>query len=167
MNQVSLSMPVKPWYQQLWPWLLISMPLTAVVAGLATWYIAWKSNDGLVADDYYKRGVEINKVLNSEETARRLGLVANLTQTSAGLRLSIKAEREIVFPERLRLLVVSPVRSGQDRVIELIRENDVYLGSMDTLPPGRWNLLLEDEGSTWRIPAVAVFPLTAETVLKP
>src|SRR3954470_9953714 len=47
-------------------WLLIAGPLLVVVASLATAWIAYRSDDGLVASDYYKRGLLINRILPSE-----------------------------------------------------------------------------------------------------
>jgi len=40
-----------------------------VVAGLATAVIAVRTADGLVAEDYYRRGVDINRRLTREERA--------------------------------------------------------------------------------------------------
>jgi len=163
----AVSATVRPWYRQLWPWLLISLPLSAVIAGLATWYIAWRSNDGLVADDYYKQGMEINRSLASREIAIQLGLSAAMSAPAGQFSLMMSAEREITFPQRLRLKVLSPVRAGDDREIELMKVGETYQAS-DELPlDGRWNLLLEDEARTWKLLATAVFPLTQPVVLKP
>ena len=59
----------KPWYREPWPWILMSGPAVVVVAALATAVIAVRTADGLVAEDYYRRGVDINKRLTREERA--------------------------------------------------------------------------------------------------
>ena len=41
-----------------------------IVAGVYTTVLAFTSSDGLVADDYYKQGLAINKTLKREERAR-------------------------------------------------------------------------------------------------
>ena len=41
-----------PWYKQFWPWFLILLPGTAVVATLYTVVIANQYADDLVVDDY-------------------------------------------------------------------------------------------------------------------
>ena len=46
----------KPWYREPWPWFLISLPATAVAAGITTVWIAATNADGLVVGDYYKAG---------------------------------------------------------------------------------------------------------------
>ena len=49
-----------PWYRQFWPWFLICLPGSVVVAALTTMYIAHKGADDLVVDEYYKEGLAIN-----------------------------------------------------------------------------------------------------------
>ncbi|MDO6384711.1 FixH family protein [Uliginosibacterium sp. 31-12] len=167
MNNPAMSLEPRPWYRQLWPWLIISMPLTAVLAGAATWYLAWHSNDGLVADDYYKQGMEINRSLASQETARQLGLSGTLRQRGREVALHLEAEREITFPQRLNLHVVSPVKAGLDQDIELRREGGEYRGVLEGLSAGHWKLILEDQGGTWKLIASGVFPLDSVLDFKP
>ncbi len=95
------------------------------------------------------------------------GLAGSLRQAEGGLILSLKAEREISFPQRLRLRVLSPVRAGWDQVVWLEREEGLYRGRLESLPAGHWNLVLEDAGGTWKIPASVLFPLQAEVSLLP
>lgn len=46
-----------PWYREPWPWLLMAGPLIVIIAGLVTAWLAVTSSDGLVTDDYYKKGL--------------------------------------------------------------------------------------------------------------
>jgi len=55
--------PSKPWWKYGHVWLVISGPAVVVVAGFATAYIAVRSPDPVLAEDYYRRGVDINKTL--------------------------------------------------------------------------------------------------------
>jgi uncharacterized protein len=57
----------KRWYREPWPWILMAGPAIVVVAGIYTAFLAVTTNDGLVAEDYYRRGVEINRRLSGEE----------------------------------------------------------------------------------------------------
>jgi uncharacterized protein len=59
----------KRWYREPWPWILMAGPAIVVVAGCVTAFIAVTTSDGLVAEDYYRRGVEINRRLSTEERA--------------------------------------------------------------------------------------------------
>ena len=65
----ALSIPV-PWYRQRWPWLLFAGPAIVVVASFATLWLAASSDDGVIADDYYKRGLLINREI--DRTARAI-----------------------------------------------------------------------------------------------
>ena len=47
----SSSAQDKPWYRQFWPWFIIALPASAVVAGLLTLWIAISNPDYLVIDD--------------------------------------------------------------------------------------------------------------------
>ena len=58
----------KPWYREPWPWILMAGPAAVIVAGAVTMTLAFKYQDPLVAKDYYKRGVEINKELAKERS---------------------------------------------------------------------------------------------------
>lgn len=58
------------WTKEPWPWIVMAPPAAAVLAGIATLWIAVASADGLVAEDYYKQGLGINKVIAREERAR-------------------------------------------------------------------------------------------------
>lgn len=44
------------WYKQFWPWFIIALPASAVIASFTTLWIAISNPDGLVVtDDEYQR----------------------------------------------------------------------------------------------------------------
>ncbi len=47
----------RPWYRQLWPWLLIIPPAGAVIGGLLTLYLAITRPDTLVHQSCVRDGV--------------------------------------------------------------------------------------------------------------
>jgi uncharacterized protein len=49
--------PARPWYRQLWPWLLIVPPAAAVIGGGFTLYLALSHPDTLVRRDCAQDGV--------------------------------------------------------------------------------------------------------------
>jgi len=53
--------PARPWYRERWPWILMSCPAIVVVAGLGTAAIAVATADPLVTEDYYRKGLAINR----------------------------------------------------------------------------------------------------------
>ena len=88
MNDKTLKLAL-PWYRHPWPWLLMLGPFVVVVAGLLTAYIAFKSNDGLVDDDYYRKGLAVNQVTEREQTALRLGLQGEVMISEKGDQVRI------------------------------------------------------------------------------
>lgn len=52
-----------PWWRFPFVWLVIAGPAAVVVAGFVTAFIAVSGADPVVATDYYRRGIEINKTL--------------------------------------------------------------------------------------------------------
>ena len=58
----------QPWWKYGHVWLLISGPAVVVVAGITTAVIAMRNADPLVAEDYYRKGLEINKTLSQERS---------------------------------------------------------------------------------------------------
>jgi hypothetical protein len=139
---------MKPWYRHRWPWLLISGPAAAIVAGAATTWIAFSSADGLVAEDYYKEGMAINKVLAREERARELGIEVDLRLAPPRIAVLLHgAEPDVLFVH-----LAHATREGYDRRLRLSpTQAGVYEAELPLLPPGRWRIVIEDPRSTWRI----------------
>jgi hypothetical protein len=84
------SEAARPWYQEPWPWILAAGPAIVVVAGIFTAWLAVISNDGLVTDDYYRKGLAANQTIARSEQATRLGLVAGIR--IAEDRLSVRLQ---------------------------------------------------------------------------
>jgi hypothetical protein len=57
----------KPWWKFGHVWLIIAGPAAVVVAGFVTLFIAIRTPDPVIAEDYYKRGLDINKTLAAEK----------------------------------------------------------------------------------------------------
>jgi uncharacterized protein len=52
-----------PWWRFPLVWMVIAGPAAVVVAGLGTVWLAVRTPDPVVADDYYRRGMQINRTL--------------------------------------------------------------------------------------------------------
>ncbi len=57
----------QPWWQYGHVWLIIAGPAAVIVAGFLTLAIAIRMPDPVVAEDYYRRGLNINKTLAAEK----------------------------------------------------------------------------------------------------
>ncbi|HEX7112627.1 MAG TPA: FixH family protein [Mizugakiibacter sp.] len=137
-----------PWYRQLWPWLILSGPAAVLVAGAATIWIAFASADGLVAEDYYRQGMAINKVLAREEQAKRLGIAVQVKMERDAIRIQLEGAR----PDALFVHLVHATRAGHDQRLRLAPAGGgAYEAGLEPLPPGRWRIVIEDPRATWRI----------------
>lgn len=154
---------VKPWYTQSWPWFLIALPATAVIAGVITLWLAIRSDDGLVRADYYKEGLAINAVLAREKLAASMALAARVRVTDPRtLELVLGSPKEITLPQRIRLTLVHPLRVGRDRELVLDGTAGTFLARVGTLEAGRWQLQIEDEARSWRLAGSMRFPEDSE-----
>jgi hypothetical protein len=144
----------KPWYREPWPWLLMSGPAIVVVAGIYTAYLAIVSNDGLVADDYYKQGLAVNQMVARTQQANQMALLAEVVRSDDGtaLRVFLRGNERVVFPSSLTLHITHPTRSGLDQDVALRADGvGVYAGKMTTPLTGRWHIALEDAQHEWRL----------------
>ena len=138
----------RPWYREPWPWILMSGPAVVVVAGFVTLWIAYRTEDGLVADDYYKQGLAINKVLAKEDEAHRLGISASVRFLPGRLRIDLKGET----PPALFVRLAHATRAGYDMRLRLAPvARGTYETSLSHLPRGRWRVIIEDPRGLWRI----------------
>jgi hypothetical protein len=133
-------------------------PAIVVVAGAATTWLAIASNDGLVSDDYYKRGLAINRTIERTARADALGLGAVVDVSANGVAqvsLTSAGGEAAAGPETVRLLVTHPTRAGFDVQATLPRvAPGRYAGRVAAPAPGRWRVIVESEG--WRLPAVEI-----------
>lgn len=137
-----------PWYRDRWPWLLIAGPAAVLVAGAVTTWIAFASADGLVAEDYYKQGLAINKRLEREEAARRLGISASTSFKGELLRVELHGQH----PPALFVHLAHATRAGHDVRLRLAPVSPgVYETQVPALPAGRWRIGIEDPQGAWRI----------------
>ena len=62
MSQPELASP-QPWWKFAHVWMVIAGPAFVVVASFITFYLAASGKDPVVDEDYYRKGIEINKTL--------------------------------------------------------------------------------------------------------
>jgi len=157
----------EPWYKQFWPWVLIGLPGSVVIACMVTIVIAVKTQDGLVVDDYYKEGLAINQSLERDKNAAALGI-------SAILRLSPEADLfdlQLVGnakPGPVRLQLLHATIANLDQSVDLkIVGNEVLSADIAPLRAGKWYLQLESAEGNWRISGQINFPKDKVSRLTP
>jgi hypothetical protein len=139
---------MNPWYREPWPWILMSGPAAVIVAGAVTSWIAFSTSDGLVADDYYKRGLAINAVLKREQAAAQGGIDARVERADGQVRVRLRgAEPPVLF-----LNLVHATRAGNDVRLRLERAADgSYRAALPPLAAGHWRAVVDDPRGAWRV----------------
>jgi hypothetical protein len=144
---------IRPWYREPLVWLIIGLPLTAVVAGLSTLYIAVVTRDGMVSDDYYQRGLAINQSLDRDRAATRLGLKAQLHLDAATGSVVVRfaeAATATALPKTITLYWMYATHSGHDHTEQLVQSRDgAYRAVTPALVPGHWYVRIEAQD--WRL----------------
>jgi len=117
-------------------------PGIVVVASMVTLWLAATTDDAVVADDYYKRGLSINQRLERVDRAAALGLDAVADIAADGrVRVALaSASADIdAHPAVIVLGVAHATRGGLDRSAELVLGPDgTYDGRIEPVGPGRW-----------------------------
>ena len=111
-----------------------------VVAGLYTAWLAVTTNDGLVTEDYYKKGMSINQTVAQSASAERLGLRADL------------------LPPSIKVIVSHPTRAGLDQSRTMALIEGAYTASFQLPAAGHWVVLIGDEAQTWRLMGNVILP---------
>ena len=142
--------PRKPWYREPWPWFLMAGPGLVVVAAIATAVIAFRGADGLVADDYYKQGLGINRQLARDQAARDLALAGELRLLPGAVRVTLHATSAL--PDRITVRFAHHSRASEDRVVHPARNaQGAWEAPLGDLPAGRWRAIVET--AQWRVSA--------------
>jgi hypothetical protein len=63
MNAMTNEQAAKAWWRYPLLWMVIGGPAVVVVASFVTFWLAWRSPDALVSEDYYREGIQINRTL--------------------------------------------------------------------------------------------------------
>ena len=139
------------WKREPWVWMLISIPLAAVIMGVITITLAINTWSGLVVDDYYQKGKHINRVLARDRRAWELGLAANLTMASDGM-IAVRFDPAHPAPPRgdIELSLIHATRPGLDRSLLLHRiDSRLFVAELVLPGQGRWNVFLQTP--EWRL----------------
>lgn len=139
------------WHEEPIAWLVFGLPAVVVVASFITLGIAMEGSDSLVVDDYYKQGLEINKVLVREDHAKAAGLAFAPELAADGvLTLRFNAQPGFSYPEQIDLQLNHATRDDIDRTLPLTHAgNGVYVAKVGALEAGPW--YVDASTAQWRV----------------
>jgi len=145
----------KPWYTYPLVWMMIFIPFTAVIMGVVMIWLAIDTDDGLVADDYYKLGLEINRVIKRDKKAAELGLSAIIEFDNSTRLIRLQFEKGLLesFPKSLPLQLQHATRENSDITVLLDHGMDnQYIGHVNqSISEGVW--YFEIANQEWKLNA--------------
>jgi hypothetical protein len=155
---VSASDAQRPWYREVWPWLLMLPPLASVIGGVTMVYLAVGSPEALVVEDYARIEEITRERYTAEHRATELGVgaVVALRAVDGATQIVVEVEGGPAFslPRELALHFRHAGREDADRAVALKREADRYVGATD-LAVGRYELELAPLDDAWRLTGLA------------
>ena len=147
--------------------MVLAIPATAVVVGAVMLVLANITWDGLVADDYYRRGMEINRSLARDAEAARLGLRASVAFPASGVvetRIADVDGAAAVSGGRLHLHFARATRAGNDVRVSMTRDAaGTWRGTLPAMAPGKWYVEIGNE--QWRLAASVRMPASGEEIV--
>jgi uncharacterized protein len=152
MNTINSNENIKPWHKEFYVWMIIFFPVLAIVGGIVTTFLAVKSNDGLVVDDYYKQGLEINRTLERDQVAfdYNLDAIISLNQELEEVVIQFSSNSNFVYPQNLSVTFLHSTRAGLDKEVSMILTQDhIYRGNLAALEAGKWYVHIQRDN--WRL----------------
>ncbi len=139
------------WWSEPMVWLLIALPVTAVVASGITMWLAANGADPLVNEDYVKEGLAVRQVLDRDHKAAELGLTAAIEAVPGRLTVRLAGQLDSQ-PGSLTLTLSHPTDSARDMVLQLNPAGGgLYTTEFASLPEGRRELELTPANKIWRL----------------
>ncbi|SBP89831.1 FixH family protein [Thiomonas delicata] len=139
----------RPWWKEPWPWILLGLPGTVVVASLVTIAIAAIHADSLVTEHYYKKGLAVGHDIDKELRAKAMHLQGRLDQRGQDVVLEVEPD---VADTGLLLRLRHPYAPEHDLRLELRRTAPGrYLGHA---PTEAVRYAVTAESPQWRLSGV-------------
>jgi len=153
--------PPLPWYRHFWPWFIVGMLASAVLASLASLAIALVHADPVVRDDWYRDGTAINRRIERDLAARRLGIAGSLSVDEVRHELRLDLGGDGLEPlQEVRLELSHATRAERDRGVVLGRSDDgSFRAAFEAPGSGSWYATLTPvlhgapgaEAADWRL----------------
>ena len=126
--------------------------MSAVIAGIITIIIAVRTDDGLVKDDYYTHGKQINRVIERDKAAASLGISAKLEFNFEDntVAVDVNSDADYSIPDHIGVELLHATRAGNDRMLTLQQTpQGNYFSIVPQLADGHW--IVQLSADNWRI----------------
>jgi len=154
-----------PWWKERMVWLIIALPLSAVLAGITTVFIASNNPDDLVKTEYVKEGMAVNAPRAALDKAASMGLAATVSYGGGVVRLHVTGQA--ILPETFILTLVHPTQAKLDQQILLtLAGQGTYQARINLTGQGKRHLTLSPPDNSWQLEGEWHAPFHEETSLR-
>ncbi len=155
---------IKPWYKQLWPWILIAIPVATFLKAIHTVIVMNKHQPDMVIDDYYSEGKAINFQLGKYREAALRNLDARMLV--AGNKAIIRFTQNTHLGDSIHLDFYHPTIAAHDFALDAERSGELmYVATLPSTPVGKWQLIVSDNSNEWKLRATFTLPAEGEIKL--
>ena len=148
----------QPWYRYFWPWFIIALLSSSVIAGLTTLWISLRTTDSLVAGSGDDMQIVAEQRINAEQLADELGIAAllDINLDTGAVSVAMQSGALTTIPQQIELEFAHPAFAERDQSIVLHRAqpdefgNPVWSGHFVDIPSGRMYVTLRS-GDDWRV----------------
>jgi hypothetical protein len=141
----------RPWYREPMLWLVITIPALTVIGGITTVVLAHRHSDDVVADDYRKEGLAVNRDPVRDRAAAELGVAASVSLRGELLTVRL-ARGRAAEPGQLVVVLSHATRAEHDRLVPLrATATGDYAGTVPPLARGHWYLEVSPPDRRWRL----------------
>jgi hypothetical protein len=131
-----------------------------VVASLATAWVAVTKDDHVVAEDYYKIGLTINRRIAAAPAPTPLPGATATFDVNGTVRVQLSASTPM--PSVVQLSVARPGNSLHATVVTLARAGNDFVGALPS-GEGRWIVTLRSD--VWQLPTTILRNVPATVTL--
>ncbi|MDD3019389.1 MAG: FixH family protein [Alphaproteobacteria bacterium] len=138
---ITMDKPVKPLTGKRFFFYVASFLGFVVVVNIVFITLALKSNSGVVAQDYYQRGINYNQTLDQAEYQKKLGWTSQVDVNGDMMVYTVLDQQsQPVRGRKVAVKMARPVMDGHDFSILLAEQPDgTYQGKFQAPLKGAWD----------------------------
>lgn len=153
-NAMNNSVSNKEERRSPWPYAIVIFLTVVVVVNIIFIYAALKTDDGLVDEDYYEKGILYNKTLE-DEAALGWQIALNSTEELRAesinlLSVSVLGKDGLPLKDAsVRVILMRPATDRYDEETPLVLSGAVYGGKLQIPLRGLWDIkiIVDKDGS--------------------
>ena len=149
-----MSTDQQKWFKNPWVWLIIALPMSAVIGGIITIIITNKNQPDMVMDDYYKKGKAINQELTLFENAKKMGIELDIKIHNHKLELRINHS----VPALKVTFSHSTLARRDFELVATQNAQGIYTALFDQDIEGKWLLFVGPMDDSWKLKTTLALP---------